>query len=161
MDNNLVYSVDNLASDPTFNFLTQLTHNEDDNLPGTSPYSDIVNNSVYSDELSFCSNYNNHNDFSMMTLNIQSLPAKFSEFSEFISLLNHNNCAPDVICLQELWQFPASINFNLNDYHPMVYQLRSNSVQGGGVGIYVKKNLNFHTISGNRYSLIVFSKQFL
>jgi hypothetical protein len=59
-----------------------------------------------------------------------------------------HKCAPDVICIQELWQFPDSVNFNLYDYHPLIYQLRSNNVQGGGVGIYVNKKFKFSHNSG-------------
>jgi hypothetical protein len=84
----------------------------------------------------------------MLTLNIQSLPAKFSEFSEFISLMANNHCSPDIICLQELWQFPANVNFKLKGYHPLMYSLRRNNVQGGGVGIYLKDKFEYTVLDG-------------
>jgi len=80
-----------------------------------------------------------------MTFNIQSISAKFSDFCELISLFNDSNCSPDVICLQELWQFSPFMNLSLNGYHPLCYKLRNNA-QGGGVGIYVKNHLQFKVL---------------
>jgi Reverse transcriptase (RNA-dependent DNA polymerase)/Endonuclease/Exonuclease/phosphatase family len=148
MDNDMQFSIDNLASDPKFNFLNTVLQNDDENDSWESPYDNLTNNSVYCDELSYYANYKNCNDFSMMTLNIQSLPSKFNEFNEFVSMLNLNHCSPDVICLQELWQFPDTVDFSINDYHPLIYKLRHNNVQGGGVGIYVKKSLKFSLLPG-------------
>jgi hypothetical protein len=140
MDNNDKFSLANLTTDPAFNFLNKFLFNEDnDSESWSSPYNDLTNNTTYCDELAYCSNFKNCNDFSMLSLNIQSLSAKYNEFHEFISNMLLHNCAPDVICLQELWQFPNNVNFSINEYHPLVYKLRHNNVQGGGVGIYVKK----------------------
>jgi exonuclease III len=61
---------------------------------------------------------------------------------------SHNNCAPDVICLQELWQFPADVRFKLNGYHPLICTLRRNNVQGGGVGIYLKEKFQYTLLNG-------------
>jgi exonuclease III len=142
------HSIDNLATDPNFNFFNKMYNNSDDDDFLSSPYDDIANNSIYLDEYTYHSNFKNCNDLSMLTFNIQSLPAKFSEFSEFIALMTNNNCAPDIICLQELWQFPNSVNFKLKGYHPLLYTLRRNNVQGGGVGIYVKEKFQYTVIEG-------------
>jgi hypothetical protein len=128
-DNLIRHSIDNLASDPNFNFLNKLSSNSDDDDFLSSPYDNIINNSSYLDEYTYHSNFKNCNDFSMLTFNIQSLPANFSQFSEFIYLMSNNNCAPDIICLQELWQFPANVTFKLKDYYPLLYLLRRNNVQ--------------------------------
>jgi exonuclease III len=82
-----------------------------------------------------------------MSFNIQSISAKFSEFFNFVALLQSNNCAPDVICLQELWQFPNDVNFSLPGYHPLVYELRKGGVQGGGVGIFIRDVYNFSVLN--------------
>jgi hypothetical protein len=103
---------------------------------------------MYLDEYTYHSNFKNCPDFTMLTLNIQSLPAKFTEFSEFISLMSLNNCAPDIICLQELWQFPADVNFKLKGYHALIYSLRRNNVQGGGVGIFLKDKFQYTVLDG-------------
>jgi hypothetical protein len=78
-----------------------------------------------------------------MTLNIQSISAKFLEFSELINLFSNFNCSPDVICLQELWQFPSYANFTLPGYYPLEFKLRNSHTQGGGVGIFIKSHLKF------------------
>jgi exonuclease III len=57
--------------------------------------------------------------------------------------LQLSNKAPDIICLQELWQFPSDVNFNIQGYHPLICKLRLNGLQGGGVGIYVKNVFKF------------------
>jgi exonuclease III len=59
-----------------------------------------------------------------------------------------NECAPDIICLQELWQFPSVVDFNLNGYHPLIYTLRHNNVQGGGVGIFIKNCFKYTHLPG-------------
>jgi hypothetical protein len=147
MDDLMKHSIDNLATDPNFNFLNKLSNSDDDD-DYLSPYENLANNSMYLDEHTYHTNFKNCPDFTMLTLNIQSLPAKFSEFDEFITLMSHNNCAPDVICLQELWQFPADVCFNLKGYHPLIFTLRRNNVQGGGVGIYLKEKFQYTMLNG-------------
>ena len=80
-----------------------------------------------------------------MSFNIQSLPSKFNEFQELIQNFQINKCEPDLICLQEIWQLANSSALSLDDYNPIVYKLRGNSTQGGGVGIY-NKNLKFNIL---------------
>jgi exonuclease III len=81
-----------------------------------------------------------------MTLNIQSLPAKFHEFSEMVKNMSIYKCEPDVICLQETWRIPDPDMFNIDGYHPPVFKLREN-MQGGGVAIYVKNQYVFSVLS--------------
>ena len=81
----------------------------------------------------------------LCSLNIQSLPAKFNEFSDFISNLLYNNAAPEIICLQELWQIADPNLLSLPSYHPLLFKLRHN-IKGGGVGIYIKDSLRFNLL---------------
>ena len=76
-----------------------------------------------------------------MCINIQSLPAKFNEFTDLISQLSSANCCPDIICLQEIWQLKDPDMFNIAGY-TFFSLLRNSNVQGGGVGIYVKNIFN-------------------
>jgi len=62
-------------------------------------------------------------------------------------LLSSSDCAPDVICLQELWQFPVYANFTLPGYNSLEYKLRNPNTQGGGVGIYIKKSIKYNVLS--------------
>jgi hypothetical protein len=122
------------------------TQMDDDNFVLDSPYVNNVYKCTYLDEAEFCSSYNNLSKFSIMSLNIQSLQSKFNDFAELIHSLNSHNSAPDVICLQELWQFPDSMAFSLPGYHPLEYKLRRNNVQGGGVGIFIKRRLKYSVL---------------
>ena len=74
-------------------------------------------------------NVNNKHNFIAMSINIQSLNAKFTEFKELLECLTYSN-SPDIICIQELWQFPANAEFDLAGYQPLFYKLRAGSVQG-------------------------------
>ena len=48
---------------------------------------------------------------------------------------------PSVIALQEIWNKPANLLFDLTDYHPLHFTVRDkqglNSNAGGGVGLWV------------------------
>jgi len=72
----------------------------------------------------------------MLSLNIQSISAKFNEFQEFLA-----NFKFDVLCLQELWRMHDPAIFSLDGYHNMYFKSRHNNVQGGGVGIFVSNQL--------------------
>ena len=91
-----------------------------------------------------------------MSLNIQSISAKFNEFSELINVLSNLNCAPDIICLQEIWRFPTYHNFKLANYHLFVYKIRESS-QGGGEGFFVKNSIKFKILP----ELSVFSEKII
>jgi hypothetical protein len=145
MDSLHEFSIDAISADPKYDFLNSLFTNEEPNFYdySESPY-DICNiNSSYTTETDFIKLKNMKNQLSVMSFNIQSISAKYDEFRNFIALLQSKCCEPDVICLQELWQFPSDINFNLPGYHPLVFELRKGGVQGGGVGMYVKNIYSF------------------
>ena len=140
------FSLNNILGNSNFDFISALNNSDPDNNNlnfQDSPYDTTSINCSYIDESELIANRKQCKDFSMLSINIQSLPAKFTEFSQFISILNASNAAPDVICLQELWNFPLDASFKLNGYHPLVYTLRHNNVQGGGIGIYVKSKFSF------------------
>jgi hypothetical protein len=88
-----------------------------------------------------------------MSFNIQSLPAKFTEFSEMISFMANKNCSPDIICLQETWKIIDPDMFVLYGYHAPVFKLRNNNAQGGGVAIYVKSCFCFTVI--HKYTMSI------
>ena len=98
------------------------------------------------DETQYVRLEKNNNKFSYMSLNIQSLPSKFNSFNEMISNFNKNNCAPDVIALQEIWQISDPAFFPLPNYSLLEYKCRRNNVQGGGVGLYFKKGIRFNIL---------------
>jgi hypothetical protein len=74
---------------------------------------------------------------SVLSINIQSLPSKFFEFSEMIAFMSKSECNPDIICIQETWKIADPDQFCLPGYHHPLFKLREQK-QGGGVAIYVK-----------------------
>ena len=118
----------------------KLIHNDDD---PSSPYTNHNISCEFYDTNAFISNFKNSSNFSLMSLNIQSLPSKFSDFEELINELSSNNCSFDVICLQEIWRISNPDMYLLDNYHNLVYKSRKDNVQGGGVGFYLKKSVKF------------------
>jgi hypothetical protein len=125
-------SLDNLISDPSFDFLNNLVSEEEPDFDICTPYEMNNFNCSYYDIESFNSKFRVTPNFSIMTLNIQSISAKFSELKELIISLSMYNTSPDIICLQELWQFNLNQNFQLPGYGKLIYRLRADGVQGGG-----------------------------
>jgi len=142
-----MYNINSLDANPDFDFVKLCSDNiHDENffsVQGDSPY-DINNfNCSYSSPTDYISDASNSN-LVFMSINLQSINAKFSDLNELITILSLKKSEPDVICVQELWQFPADADFSLPGYHNLLYKLRRNNVQGGGVGIYIKSNLNYN-----------------
>ena len=146
------FRTDLLAEDPYYNFLSKMLIQEDFNNEqefffsnsNDSPYnsSNFDCKYVSSEELK---NSFSKNDFLVMSLNVQSLNAKFNDLIDLLDSLTYSKC-PDIICMQELWQFPDKMDFSLAGYQPLFYKLRSGAVQGGGVGIFVKMDLTVQLI---------------
>ncbi len=95
------FSINSLSANPNFNFLNTLSsqdENDGDFEFNDSPYqtSDIV--CEYIDPVSYASSFKNLTDVSILSLNVQSLAAKFCELKELISSLLTFNCAPDQCC---------------------------------------------------------------
>ena len=156
MDDNLKFSLNNILRDSSFDYISALNSQDPDSNNfefSDSPYDNSSINCTYIDENKIISSPSSPNDLTIISINIQSITSKFSEFSQLINNLNAHNAAPDVICLQELWNFPPDAAFNLNGYHPLVFSLRHNNVQGGGVGIYIKTKFTFNLMP--EYSIFV------
>ena len=124
------FSMDNLSNNTNFNFLKNLiSHNEDDNTVAydflntdncDSPYQNATFSCSYYDETEFCNSFSKDKRFSIMSLNVQSLPAKFADLKDFLNFLHSNSCSPDIICLQEIWKIPSSNFFSFDGYQPLL-----------------------------------------
>ena len=137
--------IDVFDSDPNFNFLSKIQNdsNSDDDFifnSDFSPYSEININCSYA-EPNHLTHLNNTN-LSVLSLNIQSLSAKFLTFKDMLNDLSSSNVIPDIICLQEVWQIPDPSLFCIPNYQPILFNLRA-SAKGGGVGIYVRDGIKF------------------
>ena len=98
--------LDNIQSDPRFNFLSFFTNeDDDDSVPDSffinsqcSPYTDINLNCSYLETEKIKDL--DPTKFTVLSINIQSLPSKFSEFSDFVDEFSCSDASPDIICLQ-------------------------------------------------------------
>jgi len=70
----------------------------------------------YFDETSFTNSFNNSpTNFFAISMNIRSLPNKFTNLTNLLDRYRHNNLRPDLICLQEAWQANIS-SLNIENY---------------------------------------------
>jgi len=147
MENNRI-TLESIERDPDYNFLNKFNTEHDilvfdqHDLPD-SPFKDLENSCNYYDENSLCSKFSTYDNFSAMSINIQSLPAKFNQFNLLINSLNQKKLFPSVICLQEIWQLPNDQVFSINGYHSPLFKCRNNNIQGGGVAIYINQEFSF------------------
>ncbi len=132
-------SLHEITSNPNLNFLN-IMHKDDDDLFSDSPYDTSTFSTSYVDPLEYIRSPSINNTISFMSFNIQSISSKLNDFQELITFFDDNNFSPNIICLQELWQFSPHLNTTLGGYHPLLFKLRNNT-QGGGVGIYVKSDI--------------------
>jgi hypothetical protein len=133
------FSLNNLANNPNFDFCNIIKSMDSSNefVSNESPYSDVFIQCTYTNENDFIKSQTTAKMPYVLSLNIQSLMAKFNEFSTLILNLTNDNRAPTFICIQEVWQVPDPDFVSLHGYQPLIFKCRSNNVQGGGVGIYV------------------------
>jgi hypothetical protein len=154
MDFDPKFNLNNIETDSSFNFSNVINSPDIHANPNLyapddieSPYND-VNNCSYLDESQFIQRYKDTNKFSFKSLNLQSLAAKYNDFSELINSLNVNHCSPDIICLQETWKCVDSNLFSLPNYHLPIIKQRT-SANGGGVELYIKDNLQYNILHEN------------
>lgn len=95
-------------------------------------------------EKTFVENFSSLNNFLSISLNVQSLSAKFQSLCNWISMLNVNNIYPDIISMQEVWAIQSHF-FDIQGYK-LFTRLRE-SGRGGGVGMYVKNCYNVTELS--------------
>jgi hypothetical protein len=138
-----IFSSGTLTNDPNFDFISIINKQSQSDLNENhlSFLDDVDENSPYNPNLFSC-NYVNEtqlslelssaDNFSVMSINVQSLPAKFSELKDLLYVLQSNNYLPDLILLQEIWHVADASLFILDSYQPLVYKCRANGRGGGG-----------------------------
>ena len=145
--NNNEFDINSITVNPQYNFLNKIGNDEDSEIVNffsnnhELPYDSCTFKCEYVDVLSL-NNLNNSSKLCIMTLNIQSIQAKFTERKELVFSLCNSNCLPDVICLQEIWQIQDRAEFNLPGYKPLIYKTHRGAERGGGVGIFVINDLD-------------------
>ena len=96
--------------------------------------------STYFDPKSFNGAFNGNKDPLFISLNIQSLNSKYNELKILLNELN--SCNIDLIVMQETWAVPFPNLVDLPGFQTVVVRNRQN-MRGGGVGMYIRKGLNF------------------
>ena len=70
--------------------------------------------------------------------------------SSLINILSQLSAPPSIICIQEIWSSHA--NLSIPGYHPIELYSRdmdtmANPNCGGGVGIYIRKDIEFKVVT--------------
>ena len=91
--------------------------------------------------------WNFKNNLTILSLNIRSLPNKVAKLANLLSQIGN---IPTIINLQEIWS--ANGNLNLEGYSSLEFFSREspglpNPNCGGGVGIYIRKDLKYKKIA--------------
>ena len=107
----------------------------------------LFKNSIYYDNESFIKLFKHTEKyFTVISLNCQSLNAKFNELKIYIELFKVNNIVLNAICLQETWLSEQDDNslLQLDDYN-LIVKGKSCSAHGG-VAIYLHKCFDYKVI---------------
>ena len=85
-------------------------------------------------------------NFTVLSLNIQSINAKFDQLKILLHLIQENICHISAICLQETWLRHDSNNasFSIENYN-LISQGKQCSSHGG-LAIYFHEKYNFKTV---------------
>ena len=112
-------------------------------------YSNIQHSCKYYEVEEFTNSFKDTNKFSTLSFNIRSLVGKWVEFREFISSFSNSHKFA-VIALQEVWNVPKGVCYSLPGYKTFEYKIRDNtgrnSNAGGGVGLWVKNNMDYEIL---------------
>ena len=142
------FNLNDLSADPSYDFLNKIKQSSDEKFSFFTSDEDL--NSPYN-AFNFNCNYSSiescilgNNKLTILSINIQSLNAKFNELKDLIYEMSSSGPIPDIICLQELWQIHSDFSFSLHGYQPLQFRLRADGVRGGGVGIFVRLGINFN-----------------
>ena len=139
--------VDCVRSNPEFDFKKQF----DDPDASVGLYKDDNHVCNYYEVNQFQSNFSQDaNKFSTLSYNVRSLPGKWDEFKNFIHSVNHDKFKFSVISVQEIWNVPLGISYDLEGYKPFEYRIRDPSGRGGnaggGVGVWVDEELEYEVL---------------
>ena len=117
----------------------EMDHEEAPSLYRHSPY--------YDDNSLINTIKEKQNVFKILSLNVQSLQAKFEEFKIYLENLHNSYCNFDAICLQETWltEKDNSSLLTLEGYN-LITRHTSCSAHGG-VSIYLNENFNYEILN--------------
>ncbi len=136
-------SIDLLNSSPDLNLPPPLP-SLIPSLPDPTPTLPQSINSLFYDINSLNSTFSSSNKPIIASLNVQSLQSKHASLSQFILECQTNKIPLSILALQETWQIPHPDLVNIPGFN-LIHSQRKNN-RGGGVGFYIKDNINFKTV---------------
>ena len=121
----------------------------------------IIKHSPYLDQENFIKILKGkNNNFTVLSLNTQSLNAKLDQLNFLLHLLQENSCHISDICLQETWlREDSNIDVISLENYNLISQGKRCSAHGG-LAIYLHENFNFKTVPSPIISEI-FKGQFI
>ena len=159
-------NLDHVQTNENFDFKNSFLNDTYDD--DSTPYHNIGHNCRYYEQDEFQNNFKDlSKQISFFSHNVRSLPGKWAEFNQLISEINKNTFRFSVIALQEIWNVPKGMKYDLPGYKPFHFTIRdpsgTNGNSGGGIGLWVDENLDFEpiTIRGLTKSADSLHKRFL
>lgn len=116
---------------------------------------DITSNCQYFNENTLYNTLSNTN-VTVMSSNIQSLPAKFESLKTFLQVSQVNNRMFDFVALQKIWRLTDPSLFNPSNYNMIISERKKG--QGGGVAWYVNKKFPFKILDNYQFLKKTFLK---
>lgn len=127
------YDLLELLSDPA---ITDLNNNDEEPIyaghtcPYMSPQTFITTPNIHSQSC-----------IASFTINCRSLNANYDELKDLVGQMTTENFSFDIIGLTEVFTINSMLKYELDGYHDLQYKTRNSN--GGGVGLYIKDNLNY------------------
>jgi hypothetical protein len=113
--------------------------------PDTCIYENVMIESSFYDVDSFTSKFKNSKQLIFLSVNIQSINAKYDNLKEIVTKLNANNIPVEILALQETWAVKYVNLIDLPGFQRLIYKNRTMG-RGGSVGFYVKNGLSVKQI---------------
>ena len=129
MDDNHIFSLDNISTHDDFNLQTLCQDTELDLEYEDSPYAQANNTCSYYDPNSVKDI--NSNDLSLFCMNVQGLRAHWDAFHDLINNLSGETWSFNIIAITELFSM-AKGECDLHGYHPLYYSTRNDTNQSKG-----------------------------
>jgi hypothetical protein len=118
--------------------------------PGVDAYANPIltmrNESEFHDSDTFFKKFSKSKHPIFININKQSLNSKYEKLRGWVSDASRAGVPIEVIAIQETWRIKFPNHLEIPGFQKLIYKNRA-SGQGGGVGFYIKKGLNYKLIN--------------
>jgi len=133
-----------LNDNPTLDFIKCFSNNPSNDFE-ESPYVNLNLDGKFYDIDTMSLDLCNENSSFCLSLNVQSIMSKYDSLNVFVLELLAKGINVELIALQEIWNVEFPDLLDIEGFQPLIYKQRTN-MRGGGVGFYVKNNINFEIV---------------